>query len=117
MKLTTQLTVVICTAIISLLGMIYFLSEAGWSFESISGMVAGIGTAVALLVGAIRQNAKQAEAIDHLQQQVGTGQRSAERKLDTVVHQTNGMSDAAMNEVADRAAVKVIEAYRRGDLR
>ena len=117
MRLTTQLTIVICTAIVALLAMVYFLSAAGWSQSSIIGMVTGIGTAVALLIGAIRQNAKQAEALDQLQQQVGTGQRVADDKLDTVVHQTNGVSDAAMDEIAGRAAVHVIQAYKRGELR
>lgn len=37
-------------------------------------------------------------------------------QLHTIIGQTNGKSEAELEEIADRAAVKVIEAYRAGRL-
>lgn len=42
---------------------------------------------------------------------------AAARNAKTAVEQTNGKHDAELQEIADRAAVQVIKAYRGGDLR
>ncbi len=42
---------------------------------------------------------------------------AAARSAQTAVEQTNGKHDTELQEIADRAAVKVIEAYRGGGLR
>jgi hypothetical protein len=41
---------------------------------------------------------------------------AAARNAQTAVQQTNGKHDEELQEIADRAAVKVIEAYRQGGL-
>jgi hypothetical protein len=79
---------------------------AGWSGEAIVGFAALVA---GLFTGQYVQTRKAStiEAkTDHQSQQ-----------LQTIVEQTNGRSEAELDEIADRAALRVIQAYRRGELR
>jgi hypothetical protein len=108
MKITTQLTVIICVAIAGLVAMIWFLSDAGWTEGGITGMVTGLGTAIGILIAAVRNQGKQAEQMELLQRALGAGQQTQVAKLDTVVKQTNGMHTAQLEEVAQRAAAAAV---------
>lgn len=105
MKLTTQLTVVIVTAIVGMIGLVVGLAVlADWSDGAILAMVTGFGSVLVTTVIAIRNQAHTAQAIDQLQRVVGAGQRDQANTLDTVVRQTNGQSSAEREDLAVRAA-------------
>lgn len=106
MKLNNQLAVVICVALVALVGMVYLLSTAGWSEAGIGGMVTGVFTAVGALIVALRNQGKQTETLER-----------QDVTLAKIEHQTNSLSDDERQEIADRAAVAVIDAWRRGELR
>lgn len=111
MKLSTQMTVVIVAAIGGLLGMVYMLTAAGRSTADVVGLLTGIGTAVALLIAAIRNQVKTDEKVEQLQQQVGIGQRMADEQLEKVVRQTNGDLDARI----ESGVTQALTAQRRDD--
>jgi hypothetical protein len=100
MKLTTQLTVVICVGIAGMVAMVAFLSAAGWSEGGIAGMVTGIGSVVTGLVVAIRNQNKTQETL-----------QDQNEVLDRVVEQTNGKSEAEVQRIA---LLAVAEAKRQG---
>lgn len=106
MKLTNQLTAVIIVAIAALVAMVYLLSSAGWSEAGIAGMVTGIATAVGALIVSIRNQGKQNETLER-----------QDATLAKIEHQTNSLSDEERQEIADRAAVAVVDAWRKGLLR
>jgi hypothetical protein len=82
------------------------LAFAGWSSEAIIGF----GTlAIGVFAGQYVQTRKTAQI------EAKTDQQS--EQLATIVEQTNGKTEAELDEIADRAALRVIEAYRRGGLR
>lgn len=87
-------------------GVVIFLVSAGWSSEAIIAfgtLAAGLFTGQAIAT----RKASTVEA--------KTDQQTAQ--LDTLLEQTNGKSDAELDEIAGRAAVKVIAAYRNGELK
>lgn len=111
MKLSTQMAVVIVAAIGGLVVMIYLLTAAGRSTADVIGLVTGIGTAVALLIAAIRNQVKTDEKVEQVQMQVGAGQRDVAERIDQVVQQTNGDLDRRI-----RAGVSaVLQAQRQAD--
>jgi uncharacterized membrane protein YfcA len=106
MKITTQLVVMISIIVVGMVGMVLGLAVlAHWSDGAILGMAAGFGTIATGLIMAVRN-----------QQQTTESLQAQDRKLDTVVAQTNGMSEREKQEIADRAAVGVIQAWKRGEI-
>lgn len=101
MKLNWQLVTVIGIGVAGLVAMIYFLAEAGWSEGGITGMVAGIAAALGSLIVLVRGQQTAAASIERL-----------DRKTDTVIAQTNGLSDIERNDIAQRAARIVMERGR-----
>jgi hypothetical protein len=101
--------VVACAGLLAITGMVWALAHAGVDVEVILGAVL---TLVGLSGGqrAIARRAASTEAKTDVQT----------RQLDTIVRQTNGLSDAdrarLAEEAADLAAVKVVEAYNRGEM-
>lgn len=93
MKLTTQLAVVIITAIIGIGGLIVGLAVlADWSDGAIIGMVTAFGAVIVNSVIAVRNQAKTAEVLTAQTEQ-----------LDTITEQTNGKSDAEVQRIVERA--------------
>lgn len=101
-QLTWQLVVVIVAGIIGMVGMVAFLSAAGWSEGGIAGMVTGIGGVATGIIVVVKG-------------QQNTNDRIAEiaEKADTIVTQTNGVSELERRDIATRAAD---EAFRRGQV-
>lgn len=101
--------IVAITGVFATAAIIVALILAGWSAEAIVGFaVLAVGLFTGQVVNA--RNASKVEAkTDH---QTDT--------LATIVRQTNGLSDAdrarLAEEAADLAAVKVVEAYNRGEM-
>jgi hypothetical protein len=101
--------VVAVAGVLGIVGAVVALAHAGMPLETIIGAVmALLGISGGQLAIVRRTGSVEAK----------NDQQSA--KLDTIVKQTNGISDAdrerLADEAADRAAVKVIDAYRRGAL-
>lgn len=86
-------------------GLVMFLVSAGWSSEAI---IAFATLAVGLFAGQLVQARKASTVEAKTDQQTET--------LAQLVDQTNGKSEAELEEIADRAAVKIIAAYKRGEL-
>lgn len=87
-------------------GVVIFLVSAGWSSEAIIAF----GTLAAGLFAGQAVQARKASTVE-----AKTDQQT--ETLAQLVEQTNGKSEAELDAIADRAAVKVIAAYRRGDLK
>jgi hypothetical protein len=103
----------VAVVLIGMTGLILGLAVfANWSDGAIVGMVSGFGTIATGLIVAIRNQQKTAESIDQLQRAVGAGQRSTADTLHTVVQQTNGMSEAERQDIAERAAASVVKQFR-----
>lgn len=96
---------VIGVGLVTIAGLVVFLVQAGWTGETIIGFAT---LALGLFAGQVVQARKTAAVEAKTDQQTET--------LATIVEQTNGRSEAELDELAGRAAVKVIEAYRRGEL-
>lgn len=106
MKITTQLVVMIGIIIVGMVGMVLGLAVlADWSDGAIVGMVFGFGTVTTGLIMTVRN-----------QQQTTATLKEQDQKLDTVVAQTNGLSEIERQDIADRAAVSMIQAWKRGDI-
>jgi hypothetical protein len=103
MRLSTQLTVVICVGIAGLVAMVAFLSSAGWSEGGIAGMVTGIGSVITGVIVAVRNQAKTQETL-----------ALQDEQLATIERQTNGLSTAERQEIAERAASAAIAKLREG---
>jgi hypothetical protein len=115
MRLTNQVAAVIIVGIIGVAGMVVCLALwADWSDGAVIGMLSGIGAAVTAAIVAVRGQAKTQEAVDQVQMQVGAGQRITDRKLETVVRQTNGMTSEQIGAVADAAADAAVQRYVAG---
>lgn len=107
MKLTTQTAVVLCTALVGLVALVIGLAVfAKMSDGAIIGLIGGIGAAIVNLVVLARGQQTTTETL-----------RSQDEKLDQITKQTNGLSEIERQEIADRAAVAVVAAYREGKLR
>jgi hypothetical protein len=98
MKLTTQLTAVIITSVLGLAGLVLGLAVwASWSDGAVVAMVTIFGTIAVNLIVAIRNQQKTAETL--------AGQ---DEKLDLIEHQTNGLSAAERDDIANRAVRAVL---------
>jgi hypothetical protein len=86
---------IVCTG-----GVVYFLVDAGWSSEAIIAF----GT---LAVGMFAGQAVNARKVS----QVAAQTEAQTEKLDTIVEQTNGMSTAQIEQVAETAAARAIVKY------
>lgn len=101
--------VVACAGLLAVVGVVWALSHADVPLEAIVGAVmAVLGLSGGQL--AIARRAASTEAKTDVQ----TGQ------LATIVKQTNGLTEAdrqrLAEEAADLAAIKVVEAYNRGEM-
>lgn len=106
MKITTQLVAMIAIIIVGMVGLVLGLAVfANWSDGAIVGMVSGFGTIATGLIMAVRN-----------QQQTTQTLKEQDQKLDTVVAQTNGLSERERQDIADRAAVSVVQAWKRGEI-
>jgi hypothetical protein len=107
MKITKELVFLVGIIIAGMCGLVLGLAVwADWSDGAIVGMVSLFGSLASGLIVAVRNQQKTTETLEQ-----------QDRKLDTVVAQTNGLSEVEREEIADRAAVRVIDAYRKGQLR
>lgn len=106
MKITTQFVALVAVIIAGMVGLVLGLAVlADWSDGAIVGMVSGFGTLATGLIVAVRNQQKTAETLERQDQQ-----------LDTVIAQTNGLSEMERQEIADRAATAVVAAWRRGEM-
>lgn len=106
MKITKELVFLVAIIVAGMVGLVLGLAVfAEWSDGAIIGMVSGFGTLATGLIVAVRNQQKTTESLE-----------VQDRKLDTVVAQTNGLSELERQEIADKAAVAVIAAWKRGDL-
>lgn len=113
MKLTNQLVALIGVIVVGIVGMVVSLAVfADWSDGAVIGMVSAFGTLATGVIVAIRNQQQTRDDLDALQQQVGAGQRAQVETLETVVRQTNGLSEAERQDIAHRAATEAIEAMR-----
>lgn len=116
MKISTQFVVLVAVVITGMVGLVLGLAVlADWSDGAIVGMVSGFGTIATGLIVAVRNQQKNAETLDQLQRVIGAGQRSTAATLHTVVQQTNGMSEAERQDIAERAAASVVQQFRGKD--
>jgi uncharacterized transporter YbjL len=106
LKVTKELVFLVAVIVAGLTTMVLGLAVwANWSDGAIVGMASGFITLATGLIFAIRNQQKTSATLEQ-----------QDRKLDTVVAQTNGMSELERQEIADRAAVAVIDAWRKGKL-
>jgi hypothetical protein len=110
LKITTQLVVMVGIIIAGMVGLVLGLAVlADWSDGAIVGMVSGFGTLATGLIVAVRNQQKTVETLEQQNEQ-----------LDTITRQTNGLSEKEREEIAaaaaDKAAVAVVAAWRRGEL-
>lgn len=87
-------------------GVVVFLASAGWNAEAI-GAFATLALGIVATQFVQTRKTAQVEAKTDQQSEV----------LDTIVAQTNGKSEQELEEIADRAVLKLVAAYRRGELR
>jgi len=97
--------VVVGVGIVCTCGVIAFLVSAGWS----SGAIIGFATLALGLFTGQAVAARKASTVE-----AKTDAQTV--KLDQLVDQTNGKSEDELDAIADRAAVKVVAAYKRGEL-
>lgn len=98
--ISTQLTVVIVVGLLGFVGLILGLAVlADWSDGAIIGMATAFGAVIVNTVIAVRNQQKTAETLD-----------DQDSKLQTIVRQTNGLSEEERQDVAQRAAAAAIRA-------
>jgi hypothetical protein len=109
MKITTQLTVVIVSAVIGFVGLILGLAVfADWSDGAIIGLATAFGAVFVNTIIAVRNQAKTVESLADQDEKL----IEQDVKLDTIVAQTNGMSEREKQEIAERAAISVVRQFR-----
>jgi hypothetical protein len=97
-KLTTQLAAVIIVGFVGIAGLVLGLAVlADWSDGAVIGLATALGAIVVNLIVAIRGQQKNAETL-----------ASQDRKLDTVVAQTNGLSDRERQDIAERTVATMM---------
>lgn len=102
MKLSTQTAVVISIGILGFCGLIFGLAVwAHWEGGVIVGFASGIGSVIVMIILQMRG---QQKTVEHLEDQ--------DVKLETIVAQTNGLSELERNDIAHRAASKVVQQMR-----
>jgi D-arabinose 1-dehydrogenase-like Zn-dependent alcohol dehydrogenase len=100
-KLTTQLAVVICVGILTMSALVFGLAVyAHWSDGAIVGLIGVAGGALGTLIVQLRSNAKLADQ---------------DKTLDTIVRQTNGLSETERQDIAMRAARAVLDSQKGRD--
>lgn len=98
MKVTTQLTVVIVSGIVGLIGLVVGLAVlAHWSEGAIIAMVTAFGAVFVNAYMTVRNQAKTAQVLE--------GQ---DVKLKTIVEQTNGLSDRERQDIANRSVATIM---------
>lgn len=97
-RLNTQMTIVICSGILGIVGLVVGLAVfADWSDGAIIGMTSGIGSVLVSLIVAVRG-----------QQITGQELQRQTEKLDTITEQTNGLSHQERQDIAQRAAAAAV---------
>lgn len=94
---------VVISGVVALSGLAGALAVAGWSPEAITGFVLAVAGIVA---GQYVQTRRTSEMTAKTDQQT--------RMLHTVVSQTNGLSDADRQDIAERAAAEMARRLRPG---
>lgn len=103
-KLSTQMMIVIVTGLVGFVGLILGLAVlADWSDGAIIGLATAFGAVFVNTALAIRNQAKTAQVL--VDQDV---------KLDTITHQTNGMSEEERMDVARRAVAEYVRQQTGG---
>ena len=116
-QLTTQFVVLVGIILFGMVGLVLGLAAlTDWTDGSIIGIVTAFGSLATGLIITVRNQQQTRGAIDDLQQQVGAGQRDQTHKLDTVVRQTNGLSEAERQDIAERAAAAAVRQWSSGTL-
>lgn len=92
---------VVIAGVVALAGLTGALALAGWSPEAISGFVLAIA---GILAGQYVQARKTSEVSAKTDEQT--------ELLHTVVSQTNGLSDAERQDIAERAAAEMLRKLR-----
>lgn len=106
MKLSVPLAVVISLALVALAALVAVLAVyAHWDANQIMALVSGSGTVLTGLIVAVGVRAQHAQT-EKLAVQ--------DRKLDTVVAQTNGLSEIERQDIARRAAATAITMHEEG---
>jgi len=108
-KISKELVALVGVMLAGMVGLVLGLAVlANWQDGSIIGMVSLFGSVATGIIITVRNQQKTAETLDQLQRQVGTGQRVADDKINTVVEQTNGPSHAALERTAQQAAIATV---------
>lgn len=103
MKLTNQMVALVLGTMAGLVTLAVALAVfADWSDGAVIGLVAAFGTLATSVIVAVRNQQKTAEVLE--------GQDQVLQKID---RQTNGLSESERQDIADRAAVAAIAAYRQ----
>jgi hypothetical protein len=97
--------IVLTAGIVVTGGIVVALAFAGWSSEAIIGF----GTLALGLFAGQYVNTRKSATIE-----AKTDEQST--KLDKIVSQTNGLSEAERDDIAERAAIKIAHMYRSGRL-
>ena len=110
MKISTLPQAIVAAAgILAVAAVVVSLALAGWSPEAIVGFGILAATQFVALYLQTRRTAVVEAKTDHQTDQ-----------LDTIVQQTNGMSEAERerlaDDAADRAAVRIVAAFRNGEM-
>jgi len=98
MKISTQTAAVACTAIVTIAGLVFGLATfAHMDDGALIGLATAAGAVLGNLVVQLRSNVKLA---------------AQDRQLDTIVKQTNGLSERERQDIAERAVAALIEKLR-----
>lgn len=106
MRITTQFVAMVAIIVAGMVGLVLGLAVlADWSDGAIVGMVSAFGALATGLIFNLRGQQRTEQTLER-----------QDKQLDTVIAQTNGLSELERQEIADRAAVAVVAAWKRGDL-
>lgn len=104
MKITRELVALIAIIVAGAVGLVLGLAVwADWSDGAILGMLSLFGSLASGLILAVRNQQKTTEALE-----------TADQKIDTVIAQTNGMSERERQDIAERAAASVVRQLSGG---
>lgn len=100
MRVTTQLAVVIVSAVLGAVALVLGLAVwADWSDGAIVAMVGAFGSVLVNSIVLVRN-----------QQKTGQVLAGQDEKLEVITRQTNGLSEVERDDVAQRAADKAVRA-------
>jgi hypothetical protein len=104
LKITRELVALIAIIVAGAVGLVLGLAVwADWSDGAILGMLSLFGSLASGLIVAVRNQQKTTEALE-----------TADQKIDTVIAQTNGMSERERQDIAERAAASVVRQLSGG---